>query len=218
MRLEDNYYQNVQTTSGYASVNANTAVKAAEAAAKQDKNTVDAVADKTTKPNTDRVEFSKDSQVTKKMSDSERAALVKSLKADMENQTARFTNMVMQMFQKQGITGLAVQGDNLWKTIASGNFTVDAQTKADAQAAISEDGYWGVKQTSQRLFDFAQALAGDDPEKMKEMQAAIEKGYKQAEKTWGGNLPDISKQTYDAVMKGFDDMAAAAKKVEATEE
>ena len=199
MRLEDNYYQNVQTTSGYASVNANTAVKAAEAAAKQDKNTVDAVADKTTKPNTDRVGFSKDSQVTKKMSDSERAALVKSLKADMENQTARFTNMVMQMFQKQGITGLAVQGDNLWKTIASGNFTVDAQTKADAQAAISEDGYWGVKQTSQRLFDFAQALAGDDPEKMKEMQAAIEKGYKQAEEAWGGSLPSISGETYKAV-------------------
>lgn len=199
MRLEDNYYQNVQTTSGYASVNANTAVKAAEVAAKQDKNTVDAVADKTTKPNTDRVEFSKDSQVTKKMSDSERAALVKSLKADMENQTARFTNMVMQMFQKQGITGLAVQGDNLWKTIASGNFTVDAQTKADAQAAISEDGYWGVKQTSQRLFDFAQALAGDDPEKMKEMQAAIEKGYKQAEEAWGGSLPSISGETYKAV-------------------
>ena len=199
MRLEDNYYQNVQTTSGYASVNANTAVKAAEAAAKQDKNTVDAVADKTTKPNTDRVEFSKDSQVPKKMSDSERAALVQSLKADMENQKARFTKMVMQMFQKQGITGLAVQGDNLWKTIASGNFTVDAQTKADAQAAISEDGYWGVKQTSQRLFDFAQALAGDDPEKMKEMQAAIEKGYKQAEEAWGGSLPSISGETYKAV-------------------
>ena len=117
----------------------------------------------------------------------------------MENQTARFTNMVMQMFQKQGITGLAVQGDNLWKTIASGNFTVDAQTKADAQAAISEDGYWGVKQTSQRLFDFAQALAGDDPEKMKEMQAAIEKGYKQAEEAWGGSLPSISGETYKAV-------------------
>ncbi len=193
------YIGNQHDFSGYASVNANTAVKAAEAAAKQDKNTVDAVADKTTKPNTDRVEFSKDSQVTKKMSDSERAALVKSLKADMENQTARFTNMVMQMFQKQGITGLAVQGDNLWKTIASGNFTVDAQTKADAQAAISEDGYWGVKQTSQRLFDFAQALAGDDPEKMKEMQAAIEKGYKQAEEAWGGSLPSISGETYKAV-------------------
>lgn len=38
--------------------------------------------------------------------------------------------------------------------LASGNFTVDAATKAQAQADIAEDGYWGVSQTSQRLFDF----------------------------------------------------------------
>ena len=37
------------------------------------------------------------------------------------------------------------------------------------------------------------------------MKAAFEKGYKMAEKTWGGKLPDISRQTYDAVLKGFDD-------------
>ena len=197
MRLEDNYYQNVQVTSGYASVTANNAVKAAEAVQKQEDKT--AVTGVGSKPNTDRVEFSQDTKVTTKMSESERAKLVQSLKADQENQTARFTNMVMQMFQKQGITGLAVQGDNLWKTIASGNFTVDAQTKAEAQEAISEDGYWGVKQTSQRLFDFAQALAGDNPEQMKKMQDAIEKGFKQAEEAWGGSLPSISGETYKAV-------------------
>ena len=44
------------------------------------------------------------------------------------------------------------------------------------------------------------------------MRKAFEKGYKQAEKTWGGELPEISKQTYDAVMKGFDDMAATVNK------
>ena len=38
------------------------------------------------------------------------------------------------------------------------------------------------------------------------MRSAFEKGYKQAEKTWGGELPDISKQTFDAVMKGFDEL------------
>ena len=97
-------------------------------------------------------------------------------------------------------------------------FTVDPATQAQAQADIAEDGYWGVSQTSQRILDFATALTGGDPDKIEEMRSAFLKGYKQAEKTWGGNLPDISKQTYDAVMKGFDDMAAAAKKVEATEE
>ena len=42
------------------------------------------------------------------------------------------------------------------------------------------------------------------------MRAAFKKGYEQAEKTWGGKLPEISQKTYDAVMKGFDDLAAKA--------
>jgi len=54
-------------------------------------------------------------------------------------------------------------------------------------------------------FDFASALAGDDEEAMKKMQAAFEKGFAQAEKTWGGKLPDISYQTKDAVSKKFED-------------
>lgn len=198
LRIEDNYYQNVRTNSSYAAVNVNNAVKAAEVAQKQD-NAVEATKAATAKANTDRVELSKDSQVTKKMSDSERASLVQSLKADLENQTTRFTNMMMQIFNKQGITGLQAGSDDFWKTIASGNFTVDAQTKAEAQEAISEDGYWGVKQTSQRLFDFAYALAGDNPEQMQKMQNAIEKGFKQAEEAWGGSLPSISGETYKAV-------------------
>lgn len=199
MRLEDNYYQNVQAATGYASASAANTVKAAEVSEKQEDKAVSAVTAAASKPNTDRIELSNDAKVTKKMSDSERAELVRSLKADQEAQTTRFTNMVMQMFQKQGITGLAVQGDNLWKTIASGNYSVDAQTKAEAQEAISEDGYWGVKKTSQRLFDFAQALAGDNPEQMRKMQDAIEKGFKQAEEAWGGSLPSISGETYKAV-------------------
>lgn len=198
LRIDDNYYQSVRTNSSYATVNVNNAVKAAEVAQKQD-SAVEATKSATAKANTDRVELSKDSQVTKKMSDSERASLVQSLKADLENQTTRFTNMMMQIFNKQGITGLQAGSDDFWKTIASGNFTVDAQTKAEAQKAISEDGYWGVKQTSQRLFDFAYALAGDNPEQMQKMQNAIEKGFKQAEEAWGGSLPSISGDTYKAV-------------------
>jgi hypothetical protein len=82
---------------------------------------------------------------------------------------------------------------------------VDAATKAQAQEDISEDGYWGVKQTSQRLFDFASALAGDDVEKMKKMQAAMEKGYKLATKSWGKDLPSISSDTINAANKLFED-------------
>ncbi len=165
-------------------------------------------ASKKKEQDTDKVEFSKDTNVTTKMSDSDRAALVKSLKDDLNNQMSRFTNMMVQTFQKQGITSSMVQGDDFWKMMASGKYSVDAQTKADAQEAISEDGYWGVKQTSQRIFDFAYALAGDDAEKMKEMQKAVEKGFEQAGAAWGGDLPSICGDTHDAVNKLFDDFYA----------
>ncbi len=203
MKINDLYYQNVQATTGYTS-NANNVAAAEKAAQEQNKDAVNAVDKKNTQANTDRVEFSKDTKVTNKMSDSERASLVQSLKADLDNQMARFTNMMTQMFQKQGITGMSANGDDMWRRIASGNFTVDAQTKAEAQQAISEDGYWGVKQTSQRIFDFAYALAGDDPEKMKEMQAAVEKGFEQATKSWGKALPSISQDTHSAIGDLFD--------------
>lgn len=129
-------------------------------------------------------------------------ALVAQLKADADNRLSQLQSLVTTMFKKQGIAiGTA---DDMWKLLAGGNFTADADTIAKAKEDISEDGYWGVKQTSERIFDFAQALAGDDEEKMKTMKAAVEKGFKEATKTWGRELPDISKNTYNAVMEKFD--------------
>ena len=132
-----------------------------------------------------------------KMSKEDRAALVKQLKADQESRQNSLTNLVSQMLGKQaGMYGIANGDDSIWKIFA---------TKAQAQEDISDDGYWGVKQTSQRLFDFASALAGDDEDKMREMQKAMEKGFKQATAAWGKDLPDISNKTLDAANKLFDE-------------
>ena len=40
---------------------------------------------------------------------------------------------------------------------------------------------------------------------MKAMQKAMEKGYKEATKAWGKELPDISKKTLEAANKLFED-------------
>ena len=138
-----------------------------------------------------------------KMSDEDRAALVKQLKEDQANREQQLTNIVHKMMSGQAKT--YGQATDMWKFLASGEYTVDAATREQAQKDISEDGYWGVKQTSQRLFDFACALAGDDVDKMKEMQAAMEKGFKQATGAWGKELPSICKDTFDAANKLFDD-------------
>ena len=140
---------------------------------------------------------------TNKMTESERNNLVAKLKADQEARQNQLMDMVHKLFNKQADT--YGQSSDMWKFLASGKFTVDPATKTQAQADIAEDGYYGVKKTSERMFEFAMALSGGDVDKMKEMQSAVEKGYKQAEKTWGGNLPDISKQTLDATNQLFED-------------
>lgn len=134
--------------------------------------------------------------------------LINKLKADADARTQQLRSLVEQMMSKQATTyGNAT---DIWSFLRSGNYTVDPATKAQAQADIAEDGYWGVNQTSDRIIQFATALTGGDPDKIEEMRAAFQKGYKQAEKTWGGSLPEISQRTYDAVMEKFDKLAAEA--------
>ena len=142
-----------------------------------------------------------------KMSKEDRAALVKALKEEVEARQKQFLELVKQSLTGQG-EKIAIATDNMdgiWKALAKGNFTVSEEVKKQAQEDISEKGYWGVEATSKRMFEHASALAGDDVEQMKAMQKAMEKGYKEATKAWGKELPDISKKTLAAANKLFED-------------
>lgn len=138
----------------------------------------------------------------KNMSESDRASLVQKLKADADARVSQLRSLVEKMFLQQGKK--ITDADNMWKFLASGDFTVDKATAEAAKESISEDGYWGVKQTSQRIFDMAVALSGGDSEKMDDMLEAFKKGFKQATAAWGKELPDISQQTYSAVLDKFE--------------
>jgi len=100
------------------------------------------------------------------------------------------------------------------------NFTTDAgdvidfntMTTEEAQDLVSEDGYFGVEKTSQRIVDFAINGFGNDPEKLQEMKAAIDQGFKEAQDAFGGALPEISQQTYEAIMEKLDAFAAQFEK------
>ena len=186
--ISSSYY----ATSASAAANAAETAKEAEAApVKED---VAAVYEKGTK-------------VTD-MSETDRASLVKRMEADMQAHKESLINLVKQMLGKQSKTyAQSVSGDDenaIWRFLAKGDYTVDAETQAAAKEAISENGYWGVEQTSDRIVKFALALSGGDPDTLEEMIAATKKGFAQAEKAWGGAMPSITGQTYDAVMDKFD--------------
>ncbi len=138
--------------------------------------------------------------------------LVNKLKADAEARTAQLQNLVNELLTKQYTSyGIAnSDDDSMWQFLASGDYTVDAATKAQAQADIADGGYWSVEETAQRILDFAKALSGGDADMLEELRDAFEEGFSQATSSWGSDLPSISQQTYDAVMSKFDEWAEEA--------
>ena len=160
------------------------------------------------KNNTSSTGFSKDAAVYEASDKTtakpkSNAAIVAQMKQDLADRTSKMQSLVADMFAKQGQT--FASSSDMIKALANGNLKVDAATAAQAKEDISEDGYWGVKQTSDRIFDFAKALSGGDEDKMKNMLEAFKKGYEQATGAWGKELPSLCKDTYDAVEAKFKD-------------
>ena len=136
------------------------------------------------------------------------------LKADAEERTNSLRSLVEKMMTKQGQTiaksGVLdfENGTNLAEIFK--NLEVDEETRLQAQKDTAEDGYWGAEQTSERILSFAKALAGDDPKLAQDMLKAIEKGFGEAAKAWGEDLPELSqntmKMTFEKVNKWIEEL------------
>lgn len=131
----------------------------------------------------------------------DREAIIAQIKAENEARVAQMQELVRKMMQGQG--NALAQTDDIWSFLASGDYTVTEAAKLQAQEDISEDGYWGVEQTSERILDFAKALSGGDVSKADMLLDAFKKGYEEATGAWGKELPEISKKTYEAVEEKF---------------
>lgn len=144
------------------------------------------------------------STISNKNAGIDREAIIAQMKADTEARMNQLASIVQQMMTGQGKAfSIATNNEDMWKFLASGDYTVTEAAKLQAQEDISENGYWGVEQTSDRILDFAKALAGGDVSKADELLDAFKKGYEQATGAWGKELPDISKETYKAVEEKF---------------
>ena len=132
---------------------------------------------------------------------------VNRLQAELKYKQQQFAGLVEKLLGKQGKKSNDLM--DLLKGLKNGTIKVDEATAAQAQKEIGEDGYWGVEQTSNRLVEMAKALSGNDPEKADAMIAAMEKGFKQATKAFGDDLPSICRDTVDAATKKLNDWKAS---------
>ncbi len=192
-------YNTTQTSSSSSKVKTED-TKAASAGTTAD----DAVAYSSSASGTD---GSKSTDSTKKTYTRDADTINKLLK-DADQRAQQMRDLVERTLGKQGQT-FQISKSSIDDIINSGKLT--SEDIEQAKADVAEDGYWGVKQTSERLFSFAQALSGGDSSKADALMSAIEKGFKQATKDWGDELPDISKKTLDAVKTLMNDWKNSTK-------
>ena len=77
-------------------------------------------------------------------------------------------------------------------------------TSDEAQDLLSEEGFFGVEQTSTRVADFAIGVSGDNLEALQASRDGIVQGFEQAEKLWNGELPEISYRTQESTLALID--------------
>lgn len=118
------------------------------------------------------------------------------------DQTQNFQKMLMNMIGKEfdGISASLFEG-----------ITISAEDALAAQESVSEGGEWSAENVAKNIIDMAKALSGGDPEKIELLKEAVVKGFEAAEKAWGGEMPEITSNTFDLVMQGFDDWANESK-------
>ncbi|MFA5233219.1 MAG: hypothetical protein WC390_02385 [Sulfurimonas sp.] len=77
-------------------------------------------------------------------------------------------------------------------------------SQEEATELVSEDGFFGVSQTSQRIADFVINGAAGDEKMLRAGREGMLKGFKEAEEMWGGKLPDISQETMSKAVELVD--------------
>ena len=77
-------------------------------------------------------------------------------------------------------------------------------SQEEAADLVSEDGLFGIKQTSERIANFVINGAGGDEDRMRAGREGMLLGFAQAEEMWGGELPEISQKTMQAAIEMVD--------------
>lgn len=74
----------------------------------------------------------------------------------------------------------------------------------EAAELVSEDGFFGISKTSERIANFVVNGAGDDLEKLQAGRSGMLQGFKEAEALWGEKLPEISYTTMEKALAMVD--------------
>ncbi len=90
--------------------------------------------------------------------------------------------------------------------IGYGGKPIAQLSQNEAAELVSDDGFFGIDNTAQRIADFVIMGAGSDEDMLRAGREGMLQGFKEAEAMWGGELPDISQKTMALATKMIDDV------------
>lgn len=148
------------------------------------------------KKDTGAVEIKKDNPFNNKATYTELSKqnlkTVAMLKKDMEKSYSSLKKLITDLIQKQNSLNK--------KTTNPKN-----EISTNAKKEIQKGGRFSPENLSDNIVTFAKNISGGNKAKFEELKGAIIKGFEEAEKILGGELPEISKKTYNLVMEKLED-------------
>ena len=141
----------------------------------------------------------------------------------IETMTAQ--NAKLQAWQDKGVGTLRFANS---ATVDTWKFALPPVATTAAKA-VADGGDWSVDAVAGRIFDMVTAIAGDNPDILRQMQAAVEAGFQQAgiafkKATGEKDMPAITGRTHDEITRRFEALykklakQSAEKKAEAAGE
>lgn len=78
--------------------------------------------------------------------------------------------------------------------------SINELSQDEAAELVSENGYFGIENTANRIADFVINGANGDAELLRSGLEGVKQGFAQAQEMWGQALPDISQETMNKTL------------------
>ena len=145
---------------------------------------------------------------------------IKSVELSQDNTSAQnlLTNIINNSEIYDFLAGKEMDSGFSLKSLGYDGKPITQLSSDEAKELVSDEGFFGVIETSSRVSSFVMNLADDNIQALQEARKGIIQGFEQAEKMWGGTLPEISYETQEKTLEIIDSKIAELLKTDAQKE
>lgn len=145
---------------------------------------------------------------------------IKSVEMSQQNTSAQksLMNIINNTEVYDFLAGRELDSGLSLKSIGYDGKPITELSAQEAKTLVSDEGFFGIINTSNRVSSFSIDLAKEDVEALQAARQGLVRGFEEAERMWGGNLPEMSYETQERTLKIVDEKIAELLKTDAQKE